>query len=167
MFISPLLRTKRHHSSPPNTIHISHSAIWRIGIISLDFFKFHRIISLDNFFLYIFAPEIQAHSSTSTKQMTMPSVMSASVPCMPCRSCDKDSQLRITIPIFRKEAQRTENKNDRIREEVSTRTFIKTYPIENQFLSINTLSKTVVHSNTSNLDFSLQNKSIYLNETRD
>ena len=121
MFISPLLRTKRHHSYPPNTIHISHSAIWRIGIISLDFFqfrqiisldffKFHRIISLDNFFLYIFAPEIQAHSSTSTKQMTMPSVMSASVPCMPCRSCDKDSQLRIPIPIFQKEAQRTENK---------------------------------------------------------
>ena len=53
------------------------------------------------------------------------------------------------------------------REEVLTRTFTKPYPIGNQFLTINTLFKTVVHSNTSNLEFLLQSKSIYLNEARD
>ena len=135
---------KRHHSSPPIP---SIFPIVLYGGLGLFLWIFSNSISLRLKFKLV-----RVHRQS--RWPCHPSCPHLSPVCH-VAAMTKTHSWEYRFPSFKKRLSARRIKNDRIREGVSTRTFTKIYPIKNQFLTINALSKTVVHSNTSNLEFPL------------
>ena len=159
---------KRHHSYPPQIPSIFPIVLY--GGLGLFLWIFSNFAKL---FLWIFSNSISLRLKfkhirvhRQSRWQCHPSCPHLSPVCH-VSAVTKTHSWEYRFPSFKKRLSARRIKNDRIRVGVLTRTFTKLYSIGNQFITINTLSKTVVHSNTSCLKFLLQSKSIYLNETRD